>query len=427
MTIIPIKSSCAAPVRLPDGRWRGLPKSTLGLVFACLLGLILAPGGWAQNTGSAGAHSSKAVRPQPARPPQQARPQQARPHQKASARAQPARSQQQARPQQKARPQQQGRPRQQAGSQQQRSRAQPQAQPSSAARRAGGAAAGAAAAAAATAAAKPSLGQAIGLHLVDDPLGLRSSVALVVDAATGEPLFQKNARAVLPIASITKVMTAMVVLDAGLPLGEVLSISRADLDTERFSSSRLPVGTRLSRGEMLHLALMASENRAAHALGRHFPGGLEAFIEAMNRKARELGMLDTHFADPTGLSGLNVSNARDLAILTRAAYEYAEIRRYSTASHLSVRTGSRQSVPFRTTNRLIAAPDWDIGLQKTGYISEAGRCLILQARIDGRPVVIVLLDAAENQYRVADAHRLRNWLRSQPPVPTAEIRPDAQG
>jgi serine-type D-Ala-D-Ala endopeptidase (penicillin-binding protein 7) len=259
-----------------------------------------------------------------------------------------------------------------------------------------------------------SLGQAIGLHLVDDPLDLKSSVALVVDQATGEALYEKNQRAVLPIASITKVMTAIVVLDAGLPLDEVLTITDADRDTERFSSSRLAVGSRLTRAEMLHLALMSSENRAAHALGRHYPGGLSAFIGAMNRKAAELQMSATHFADPTGLSGRNVSNAHDLAILVRAAYDYTDIRRYSTALNANVTPGPKRTVSFRTTNRLVDAPEWDIGLQKTGYISEAGRCLVMQAKVDGRAVIIVLLDAAGSSYRMADAQRLRNWLRGQP-------------
>ena len=258
-----------------------------------------------------------------------------------------------------------------------------------------------------------SIGQAIGLHLTDDPLDLRSSVAMVIDQSTGETLYQKNAEAVLPIASITKVMTAMVVLDAGLALDESLDITEADRDTERHSGSRLPMGTKLSRAEMLQLALMASENRAAHALGRHYPGGLGAFVAAMNAKAQSIGMTDSRFADPTGLSSNNVSNARDLARMVRAAHGYPLIRQYSTAADLTVDTGYRQ-VTFRSTNRLVDNPDWDIGMQKTGYISEAGKCLVMQARIEGRPVILVLLDAVGAQSRFADAQRLRKWVEQQP-------------
>jgi D-alanyl-D-alanine endopeptidase (penicillin-binding protein 7) len=258
-----------------------------------------------------------------------------------------------------------------------------------------------------------SIGNAIGLHLVDDPLDLRSSVAMVIDQQTGETLYEKNPDAVLPIASITKVMTAMVVLDAGLPLDEMLDIGEADRDTERHSGSRLPIGSKLSRGEMMQLALMSSENRAAHALGRHYPGGVPAFVAAMNAKARAIGMSDSRFADPTGLSGDNVSNARDLARMVRAAHGYPVIRAYSTATDLTVDTGYRQ-VTFRSTNRLVDDPNWSIGMQKTGYISEAGKCLVMQARIEGRPVILVLLDAAAAQSRFADAQRLRRWVEEQP-------------
>jgi D-alanyl-D-alanine endopeptidase (penicillin-binding protein 7) len=258
-----------------------------------------------------------------------------------------------------------------------------------------------------------SIGNAIGLHLVDDPLELRSSVAMVIDQQTGEALYEKNPDAVLPIASITKVMTAMVVLDAGLPMEEMLDISEADRDTERHSGSRLPIGSKLSRAEMMQLSLMASENRAAHALGRHFPGGVPAFVAAMNAKAQAIGMTDSRFADPTGLSGNNVSNARDLARMVRAAHGYPVIRAYSTATDLTVDTGYRQ-VTFRSTNRLVDDPNWSVGMQKTGYISEAGKCLVMQARIEGRPVILVLLDAAGAQSRFADAQRLRRWIEEQP-------------
>jgi len=258
-----------------------------------------------------------------------------------------------------------------------------------------------------------SIGQAIGLHLVDDPLDLRSSVALAIDMQTGETLYEKNVEAVLPIASITKVMTAMVVLDAALPMDEVLVITEADRDTERHSGSRLPIGARLSRAEMMQLALMSSENRAAHALGRHFPGGLSAFVAAMNAKAQTLGMTDSRFADPTGLSSDNVSNARDLARLVRAAHRYPTIRDYSTATELTVDTGYRR-VAYRSTNRLVDKPGWHVGMQKTGYISEAGKCLVMLAEIEGRRVIVVLLDASETQARYSDAQRLRNWIAEQP-------------
>ena len=204
-------------------------------------------------------------------------------------------------------------------------------------------------------------------------------------------------------------MTAIVVLDAGLPMREMLTVTRADIDRLRGSSSRLGIGTRLSRAEMLQLALMSSANRAANALGRHYPGGIKAFVSAMNAKARLFGMTDTRFADPTGLSGANVSTATDLARLASMASEYPLIRRYSTAQSLRVDTGYKR-LSFHNTNRLIANQNWSIGLQKTGYIAEAGRCLVMVARIDGRNLVIVLLDSNGNTSRFADARRIRQWL-----------------
>ncbi len=274
--------------------------------------------------------------------------------------------------------------------------------------------------------ARLSIGQAIGLHLVDDPLDLKSSVAVVIDQLTGETLYQKNPEAVLPIASITKVMTAMVVLDAGLPMGELLEVTEADRDLERHSSSRLRIGAQLPRAAMMQLALMSSENRAAHALGRNYPGGLTAFVAAMNRKAQDLGMADSRFADPTGLSGNNVSNARDLARMVRAAYGYPEIREFSTATDMALDTGLRRPTLFRSTNRLVDSPDWDIGMQKTGYISEAGKCLVMQARVDDRPLIIVLLDAAGSQSRFADAQRIRRWIETQPRTPVPTVRASTQ-
>ncbi len=273
--------------------------------------------------------------------------------------------------------------------------------------------------------ARPSLGHAIGLHVVEDPLSLQSAVALVVDQETGEVLFDKNSQAVLPIASISKLMTAMVVLDAGLPLSEMLEIAEADVDTERNTRSRLNTGTRLSRGELLQLSLMSSENRAAHALGRSYPGGMPAFVAQMNRKAGEIGMTSSSFVEPTGLSSRNVSNARDLSTLVRIASAYPLIREYSTASGLTVDTGYR-TVSYRNTNRLVGNPDWEIGLQKTGYLSEAGNCVVMQTRIDGRPVVMVLLDAQARMARVGDAQRIRRWLEHEP-RPDANVDPDAGG
>lgn len=271
-----------------------------------------------------------------------------------------------------------------------------------------------AAAVASVPAARLSIGQAIGLHEAYDPLSLHSAVALAVDAASGEVLFEKNARAVLPIASISKLMTALVVLEAGQPLDERLTISEADIDTEKYTRSRLRPGTVLTRDEMLHLALMASENRAANALGRHYPGGLDTFVARMNEKARELGMESTWFVEPTGLSSRNVSSAIDLARLVRAASRYPLIREYSTAASLTVEAAGARTVSFRNTNRLVSRDDWDIGLQKTGYISEAGNCLVMQARVEGRPVVLVLLDASGKLSRFGDAQRLRDWIEARP-------------
>ena len=260
---------------------------------------------------------------------------------------------------------------------------------------------------------RPSIGQAIGLHDVEDPLELRSAVAYAIDQRTGEPLFEKNIGAVLPIASISKVMTAMVVMDADLPMDEELEVTQEDVDTERYSSSRLRVGSRLTRAEMLHAALMASENRAANALGRHYPGGMPAFVSAMNAKAASLGMIDSRFSEPTGLSSQNVANAVDLARMVKAAADYPLIRRYSTSTGLTVDNGHR-NINFHNTNRLVDNPDWMIGLQKTGYISEAGNCLVMQSSINGRPVILVLLDAAGRSSRFADAERLKRWIEDMP-------------
>lgn len=254
-----------------------------------------------------------------------------------------------------------------------------------------------------------SFGQLFGLRAADDPLDLQSSVALVIDQDTDEVLFSKNPQAVLPIASITKLMTALVVSEAALPLDQALTVTQDDVDTEKGSRSRLVVGTQLTRGEMLHLALMASENRAAHALGRHYPGGTGAFVAAMNRKARELGMNDTRYVEPTGLSSANQSSARDLAVLVKAAHQVPLIRELSTSLEHEVAIGERQ-LQFRNTNTLVKSPLWEIGLQKTGYISEAGRCVVMQAQFAGRKLIMVLLDSTGRYSRVGDAERIRKWL-----------------
>ena len=256
---------------------------------------------------------------------------------------------------------------------------------------------------------RPSLGQIYGLHATDDPLDLKSSVALVIDQDTHQVLFSKNSQAVLPIASITKLMTALVVTEAGLPLDETLTISQDDVDTEKGSRSRLTVGTQLTRGEMLLLALMSSENRAANALGRHYPGGMQAFVAAMNAKAQLLGMSATRYVEPTGLSSQNRSSANDLVRLVDAAYAHQIIRELSVSREAQVDVGKRQ-LQFRSTNGLVRNPEWDIGLQKTGYISEAGRCLVMQAELAGRKLIMVLLDSAGRYSRIGDAERIRKWL-----------------
>ncbi len=259
-----------------------------------------------------------------------------------------------------------------------------------------------------------SYGQAFGLHDTADALDLKSSVALVLDQETDEVLFSKNSQAVLPIASLTKLMTALVVAEANLPLDEVLTITDADIDTEKGSRSRLKVGTQLTRGEMLHLALMSSENRAANALGRHYPGGVEAFVVAMNRQAKVLGLLDTRYVEPTGLSSRNQSSAKDLARLVAAAHQHQIIRELSTSSEYWVEV-DHQVQHFKNTNGLVNSPAWDIGLQKTGYISEAGRCLVMQAKFAGRKLIMVLLDSAGKYSRIGDAERIRAWLESASP------------
>ncbi|MDO5692518.1 MAG: serine hydrolase [Pseudomonadota bacterium] len=257
-----------------------------------------------------------------------------------------------------------------------------------------------------------SFGQMAGLHAVDDPLDLKSSVALVLDQDTHEVLLSKNDHAVLPIASLTKLMTGLIVSDAQLPLDELITITGEDVDTEKGSRSRLAVGTTLTRGELMHLTLMSSENRAAHALGRTFPGGLQRFVSLMNARAIMLGMKDTRYVEPTGLSSANRSSAYDLATLVHTASQDPLLRQLSTSTGYEVAVGSRV-LQYNNTNRLVHDPEWRIGLQKTGYISEAGRCLVMQAQVAGRKLIMVFLDSSGRYSRLADAERVRRWVEVQ--------------
>ncbi|MBI4203403.1 MAG: D-alanyl-D-alanine endopeptidase [Betaproteobacteria bacterium] len=241
-------------------------------------------------------------------------------------------------------------------------------------------------------------------------LDLKSYSAMVVRQDDGRPLFAKNMDAVVPIASITKLMTAMVVLDSQLPLAESITISTADMDEIKGTRSRLKVGTRLARGELLRLALMASENRAAAALARAYPGGTRAFVAAMNHKAMDLGMYRSRFFDGTGLSSDNVSTARDLAAMVKGAYDYPLIREYTTQPAYAVKLADGRILQYRNSNGLVRNPEWDIGLSKTGYISEAGRCLVMQTVISATPVIIVLLDSWGRLTRIGDATRIRKWI-----------------
>jgi D-alanyl-D-alanine endopeptidase (penicillin-binding protein 7) len=240
---------------------------------------------------------------------------------------------------------------------------------------------------------------------------LRSASALVQDADTGEIVFTKNSEAVVPIASITKLMTAMVIIDRGLDLEDRIVLSREDVDLKKGSRSRLKPGGVLTRRDLLLLALMASENRAAAALGRTYPGGTEVFVDAMNRKAAELGMTDSRFVDPTGLNSGNVSSARDLAKLVNAAHGYDLIREFSTQARTTVSFYGRP-MTFRNTNGLVRSSHWEIGLSKTGYISEAGRCLVMRVRMASKDLIVVLLDSWGKQSRIGDANRLKRWLEA---------------
>jgi len=270
-----------------------------------------------------------------------------------------------------------------------------------------------AAAAVAVGVAAKTVGDMAGLDNTADPLALRSNVAYVVDQNSAEVLFEKNANVALPIASLTKLMTGMVVMDSKQDLDEVLRVTDDDVDRHKFSSSRLPVGASMTRRELLHIALMSSENRAASALGRNYPGGISAFVGAMNTKARQLGMRDTHYVDSSGLSSRNVSSGRDLAKLVMAAHGDPVLREFSTTPNSTVQASGR-TMHYRNTNYLVSLPDWNIGLQKTGFINEAGRCLVMQAMIHGRNVVMVFLDSKGKMSRTADAGRIRRLIESLP-------------
>jgi D-alanyl-D-alanine endopeptidase (penicillin-binding protein 7) len=251
---------------------------------------------------------------------------------------------------------------------------------------------------------------------------VRSNLALVIDESQGQPLYAKHPEQVAPIASITKLMTAMVVLDAALPLDEPIAIDPADVDRVKHSKSRLPVGGSLARGDLLRVALMSSDNRAAAALARTYPGGTGACLEAMTHKAAALGMTGTRFDDPTGLSSGNVSTASDLARMVTAARRYPPIREATTTPLHRVTLSNGRVLEFHNSNGLVSNPSWSIGLSKTGYINEAGRCLVMQARIAAREVIIVLLDSWGKNTRLGDANRIRHWMEATLALPGSAAR-----
>jgi serine-type D-Ala-D-Ala endopeptidase (penicillin-binding protein 7) len=257
-----------------------------------------------------------------------------------------------------------------------------------------------------------------------DP-NVQSSGVLVFDPNSGQTLFAKNADQVTPIASITKLMTAMVVLDAKLSLEEPIQLTTEDIDLLKNTHSRLPVGSHFRRDDLLRLALMASDNRAASALGRNYPGGITAFVAAMNAKALSLGLTQTHYVDSSGLSPANVSSPQDLAKLVAAAARYPLIKEYSTTGAVNVTLpDGKRKINFVNTNQLVRNSDWQIGLSKTGYINEAGKCLVMQAMIANQPVVIVLLDSWGRLTRVGDANRIRKWLERNPgKLAGSQLRP----
>ncbi|MFI4941387.1 MAG: D-alanyl-D-alanine endopeptidase [Burkholderiales bacterium] len=279
----------------------------------------------------------------------------------------------------------------------------------------------------ASAAAPVSVGDLAGLNRTRDALDLKSSVALVLDQSSSQVLFDKNSAVALPIASITKLMTSLVVVEAKQDMNEILEITDADVDREKNSASRLHPGVRMSRGNMLHIALMSSENRAASALGRNYPGGLPAVVAAMNAKAKELGMNDTHYVEPTGLSSQNVASARDLAKLVAAAQQEPLLCQYSTDSKYVFADASGRERQYCNSNHLVSNPTWDILLQKTGYITEAGHCLVMRAMIEGRAVIMVFLDSKGKQSRLADAGRIRKWLETLKPTAATHLTAATQG
>lgn len=244
-------------------------------------------------------------------------------------------------------------------------------------------------------------------------LEVRSSSALVVDVKTGKTLYQKNATKVRPIASLTKLMTALVVLDAKQNLNQTITVDKNDLDRVKHTHSRIRMGTKVNRRDALHLALMSSENRMASALARHYPGGRSAFVRAMNNKARQLGMRNTHFYDSTGLSTRNVSTAQDLGKLAAAAYRQPLIRQFTQDENREMRfSAPAYSLMFNNTNPLVKNPDWDVRLSKTGFTDEAGRCLVMRAKPDSRELAIVLLNSVGKRTPIGDANRIRKWLKS---------------
>ncbi len=258
-----------------------------------------------------------------------------------------------------------------------------------------------------------------GKHAGSNEPALRSSAALVLDATGASVLYARHSDVAMPIASITKLMTALVVMEAGQPLDETLEISSEDVARGRGAFSRLTPGVTLTRGDLMHLALMASENRAAHALARNYPGGVDACVDAMNRRASELGMSNARFVEPTGLSEENVASAEDLSKLVMAAARVPAIREYSTDTSYEVQVG-RRLLTYRSTDSLTSKPDWDIVVQKTGYIARAGRCLVMQTVIEARTVVIVLLNSYGKRTRIADARRIRRWMESSEHVRMSE-------
>lgn len=257
----------------------------------------------------------------------------------------------------------------------------------------------------------PSMGRLTGLHSAADELDLKSSVALVIDQDTNEVLFSKNESAVLPIASITKLMTGIVISEANLPMDEIITITNDDIRHASFS--RLRAGTSMTRRDMMHIALMSSENRAAYALGRTYPAGIDEFVRLMNAKALMLGMVNTHYVEPTGLSSDNRSTAQDLAKLVAFASQNVTVSEFSTSHGYQLAVGKR-TMQYVNTNRLTSNPNWDIEVQKTGYITAAGRCLVMQTKVAGRKLVMVFLDSMGKYSRLGDAERVKTWLETRP-------------